>query len=110
MPWLAAGQDTLPTKEKKSYAVELCSVFTPVAAPPTAFAAVQNQGLAPLLRLLNSSSASVQYNAAFALYELSESKEHGLLMHQAGGLQHLYVCSHRLQVQYCSSNFGLGSG
>lgn len=59
----------------------------------------QHQGLPPLLKLLNSHSSSVQYNAAFTLYELSDSPQQASLLHQAGGLQHLYVCSHRLQVR-----------
>jgi hypothetical protein len=92
-----------------------------VSAPPTDVIAVpapltdivtamQHQGLSPLLRLLNSSSTSVQYNAAFALYELSEARKHGLLMHQAGGLQHLYVCSHRLQVGWLPGAAGWRGG
>lgn len=60
---------------------------------------VQHRGLSPLLRLLASASAAVQYNAAFALYELSEAREHGLIICQAGGLQQLYSCRQRLQVK-----------
>jgi hypothetical protein len=60
---------------------------------------MQYEGLAPLLKVLRSSNSSVQYNAAFALYELSEQQEHGLAMSRAGALQALAAASNTVQVR-----------
>lgn len=76
----------------------LCYNPHPPPPPTLLLLPVQHRGLSPLLRLLASASAAVQYNAAYALYELSEAREHGLIICQAGGLQQLYSCSQRLQV------------
>lgn len=59
----------------------------------------QSGGLPHLLDLLESKQINLQHNAAFALYGLSDNEDNIPCIIQAGGLQRLYDCSERLQVQ-----------
>lgn len=70
-------------------------------APRCRCAAVrlQSGGLTQLLDLLESKQINLQHNAAFALYGLSDNEDNIPCIIQAGGLQRLYDCSERLQVQ-----------
>lgn len=65
--------------------------------PP--FPPLQSGGLPQLLDLLESKQINLQHNAAFALYGLSDNEDNIPCIVQAGGLQRLYDCSERLQVQ-----------
>lgn len=65
--------------------------------PP--FVPLQSGGLPQLLDLLESKQINLQHNAAFALYGLSDNEDNIPCIVQAGGLQRLYDCSERLQVQ-----------
>jgi hypothetical protein len=60
---------------------------------------MQSGGLQQLLDLLESKQINLQHNAAFALYGLSDNEDNIPCIIQAGGLQRLYDCSERLQVQ-----------
>jgi hypothetical protein len=60
---------------------------------------LQSGGLQQLLDLLESKQINLQHNAAFALYGLSDNEDNIPCVIQAGGLQRLYDCSERLQVQ-----------
>jgi hypothetical protein len=60
---------------------------------------LQSGGLPQLLDLLESKQINLQHNAAFALYGLSDNEDNIPCIIQAGGLQRLYDCSERLQVQ-----------
>jgi hypothetical protein len=60
---------------------------------------LQSGGLPQLLDLLESKQINLQHNAAFALYGLSDNEDNIPCIVQAGGLQRLYDCSERLQVQ-----------
>lgn len=61
---------------------------------------MQHRALPPLLQLLNSPSSKVQYNAAFVLYELSDSREVAAHMQQVRGVQHLLAASQKMQVSH----------
>ena len=61
-----------------------------------------------LLDLLESKQINLQHNAAFALYGLSDNEDNIPFIIQAGGLQRLYDCSERLQVQASKVRRGRG--